>query len=69
MGGLRLLQSHQVRDLLGYTDVGAFWAAVRRAGVPHIRINRRRIVFEEAAVMAWLKSRTVGGRTASRSVH
>ena len=62
LGGMRLLQSHEVKALLGYTDTGAFWAAVRAAGIPHIRINARRIVFEEATLKGWLTSRTVGRR-------
>ena len=66
LGGLRLLRSCEVKSLLGYGDTGAFWAAVRAAGIPHIRINPRRIVFEEAAVKAWLESRTVGGRMGRR---
>jgi predicted DNA-binding transcriptional regulator AlpA len=62
LGGLRLLQSHEVMALFGYRDRGAFWSEVRRAAVPHVRFNARRICFEEAAVRAWLESKTVGRR-------
>jgi predicted DNA-binding transcriptional regulator AlpA len=62
IGGLRLLQSSEVKKLFGYTNTSSFWAAVRKAGIPHIRINPRRIVFEEAAVRAWIESKTVGRR-------
>ena len=58
----RLLKSEVVKELLGYKGNPQFWVAVRAAGVPFIRINRRRILFDEAAVNAWLDSRTVGGR-------
>lgn len=60
-GGSRLLKASEVQHLLGYTNKGAFFAAVRAAGVPFIKFNQRRILFEEAAVQAWLDSRTVGG--------
>ncbi len=62
LDGMRLLRSHEVKALLGYTDTGSFWAAVRAAGVPFIRMNARRIYFEEAALKAWLESKTVGRR-------
>jgi hypothetical protein len=45
---------------LAYTDKSGFWTAVKSAGIPHIRVNSRKILFEEKAVNAWLKSRTVG---------
>jgi predicted DNA-binding transcriptional regulator AlpA len=56
----RLLKSETVRKLLGYDDVASFWIAVRAAGIPHIKVNSRRFLFDEAAVQAWLESRTVG---------
>ena len=62
LGGARFLTAKEVKPLLGYTDTAAFWHAVRRAGIPFIRINRRRIIFEESALRAWLDSRTVGRR-------
>jgi hypothetical protein len=59
---MRLLASSEVKALLGYTDTGSFWSAVRAAGVPFIKFNSRRIYFEEAALKAWLDSKTVGRR-------
>ena len=56
----RFLKSEIVRNMLGYSDAASFWSAVRKGGIPHIRINARRIMFDEAAVRAWLDSRTVG---------
>ncbi len=48
--------------LLGYADRAAFWVAVKAAGIPFIRINPRRCLFDEATVQAWLRSRTVHKR-------
>lgn len=50
------------RRLLGYKgkSSSAFWQFVRSAGVPHIRMNRRRIMFSEVAVYEWLAKRSVG---------
>lgn len=50
------------RKLLGYKgkSAGAFWQFVRSEGVPHIRLNRRKIMFSEIAVYDWLAKRSVG---------
>ena len=56
----KLLKSSQVREALGYADNASFWKSVHANGVPHIRLNARHILFDEAAVVAWLASRTVG---------
>ena len=55
------LKSDEVMELFGYADRSAFWQAVKAAGIPFIRINSRRCLFEEVAVRDWLDSRTVGG--------
>jgi hypothetical protein len=47
--------------MLSYKSRHSFNRALKRDGIPFIRINRRRIVFEAAAVRAYLDSRTVGG--------
>lgn len=52
------LKSSVVMELLGYSNRGAFWEFVRRDGVPHIRFNLRRIMFEEQALMDWLRRRS-----------
>jgi transposase len=46
---------------LGYSNRGAFWAFVHAAGVPYIKLNARTARFDEQALEAWLKRRTVGG--------
>jgi hypothetical protein len=38
-------------ELLGYQDRASFWDFVRRSGVPHVRLNARRILFEEQALL------------------
>jgi predicted DNA-binding transcriptional regulator AlpA len=57
-GGHRYLKSTAVMTLLGYTSRASFWEFVRRSGVPHIRLNARRIMFEEKALLAWLAQRS-----------
>ena len=44
----------------GYTNRSSFWDFVKRCGVPHIRLNSRRIMFDERALADWLNRRTVG---------
>jgi predicted DNA-binding transcriptional regulator AlpA len=54
----KLLKSSAVMQLLGYENRSAFWDFVRRDGVPHIRFNPRRIMFEEQALSDWLARRS-----------
>lgn len=60
----RFLKPADIAPLLGvkYSETAraGFWRAVRRAGVPFIRVNDRKMVFEESAVRAWMDSRRVG---------
>ncbi len=62
LNGAKFIAPKVVFALLGYSDVSGAWKAVRKAGVPFIRINPRRILFEESQVRAWLDRRTVGSR-------
>ena len=55
-----LLKPDTVMTMLGYTDRASFFVAVRRDGIPFIRQNARRILFEAAAVQSWINSRRVG---------
>ena len=57
----RFLNTGAVMRMLGYSNAQAFWVAVRSAGIPFIRINARKSIFDESAIMQWLESRTVGG--------
>lgn len=48
--------------LLGYRNRSSFWEFVKRDGVPHIRFNLRRIMFEEQALMDWIRRHSSHGR-------
>lgn len=52
------LKSSAVMAMFGYRNRAAFWDFVRRDGVPHIRFNPRRIMFEEQALSDWLSRRS-----------
>lgn len=58
----RLLKSSEAMRWLNYDNPMAFLRFVRSAGVPHIRLNARRIMFDEAQLNDWLARRTVGGK-------
>lgn len=58
-GGKRFLKSGVVMELLGYQNRASFWDFVRRSGVPHVRLNARRILFEEQALLDWIRRRSV----------
>ena len=47
-------------ERLGYADGPSFYRFVRSAGLPHIRLNARRIMFDEATLNDWLARRTIG---------
>ena len=57
--GKRFVKSGAVMELLGYQDRASFWDFVRRSGVPHVRLNARRVLFEEQALLDWLRRRSV----------
>lgn len=56
----RLLTSDEVMKLFGYTRRPSFWAFVRKRGVPFIPVTKRRYLFDEEALKAWLEKRSVG---------
>lgn len=56
------LKSDAVMQLLGYRNRSSFWEFVRRSGVPHVRLNPRRIIFEERALNDWLSRRSSNRR-------
>jgi predicted DNA-binding transcriptional regulator AlpA len=58
--GARLLKADEVMVLTGHRDRSAFWQWVRRNGVPFLRLGPKSLRFEEAALRAWLDSRSVG---------
>jgi len=56
----RILSTEETMALLGYGDSTSFWQAVRRAGIPFVRISARRAVFRERDLESWLDARTIG---------
>ena len=56
----RFIKPEAAMAELCYTDKSAFWTFVHASGVPHVRLNARRILFERASLNAWLDRRTVG---------
>jgi predicted DNA-binding transcriptional regulator AlpA len=57
LNGRRYLKSSAVMEMLGYKNRASFWDFVRRSGVPHVRLNQRRIMFDEIALADWLARR------------
>lgn len=52
------LTAPEVMQITRHKNRGAFWQFVHRAGVPHIRLNARNIIFDKQAVDDWLASRS-----------
>ncbi len=59
--GRQLVDSTTMMARFSYRSRDAWWEFVRAQGIPHIRLNARRIMFDPAQVDAWLEKRTVGG--------
>lgn len=58
----RFYSAQFVKAELGYRNAGAFFDAVRRHGIPHVRINARRIVFPVQQYNDWLARRNSTGK-------
>lgn len=54
----KLLSSVQMRKILRYDNAASFREFVKASGIPHIKINSRRILFDQAKVDRWLAART-----------
>ena len=52
--------SEEARSITRHNDRKAFLDAVHRDGIPHVRLNQRRLLFPVAAFHAWLDRRTIG---------
>ena len=61
----RTFKTEEVMNLLGYEDSTTFWQAVRRAGIPFVRVSTRRALFRERDLEAWMQARTVGNTRAA----
>ncbi len=53
------MTTEQAMAYLGYTEKTGFLKAVKRYGVPRIKINKRRVVFQRASLEAWRADRTI----------
>ncbi len=62
LNGRSYLKSSAVMEMLGYKNRASFWDFVRRSGVPHVRLNQRRIMFDEIALADWLNRRSSQNR-------
>lgn len=55
------LTTSEAARLLRYESEVCFRRAVAREGIPHVRVNARRMLFPRSALEAWMQRRTVGG--------
>jgi predicted DNA-binding transcriptional regulator AlpA len=54
----RTLTAEEVMRITRHKSRSAFWQFVHAAGVPHIRLNARNIIFDAQAVNDWLNARS-----------
>lgn len=59
--GRQLVPATPIMQQLNFRNRTAFWSFVHQQGLPHIRLTPRKIVFDPAAVDAWLAGRVTGG--------
>jgi hypothetical protein len=56
-----LFTTRQAARIMGYTNPLSFLRVVHAEGIPHIRLNKARIMFTREGLDAFIKSRTIGG--------
>ena len=56
----RPLSTADVMALLRYRSRPGFFEAMRREGIPHIRVSSRRFVFPIAPLAEWMRKREQG---------
>lgn len=56
-----LVKSELVMSFFGYSNRASFWKFIRAKGVPHIVLNKRRIMFDPVALNHWLAKRDTSG--------
>ena len=61
-----VLTTEQAMRRLGYTDADAFRDAVHEQGIPYVRMNKRRWMFEAIALDAWIAERRIDPRAIRR---
>jgi biotin operon repressor len=56
----RFLSSSEVKKLLGYSEEnsGEFLQMIRKEGVPFVKLNARRFIFDEAQLAQWIDRRS-----------
>jgi predicted DNA-binding transcriptional regulator AlpA len=57
---VRLRTTKEMMVYFGYADSDAFLEFAKRSGLPRIRLNSRRVMFDPVAVQAWVDRRTIG---------
>ncbi len=55
---VELLNAREVMKMLGYQTRAGFWTFVHRHGVPHVRLNARKVLFSRVALEDWLAHRS-----------
>jgi hypothetical protein len=58
-----LVTSAAVMAFFGYQSRPAFWCFVHSKGVPNIRLNARRIMFDPVALNHWLAKHDTSGKS------
>lgn len=56
-----LVKSDPVMRFFGYSNRSSFWKFIRTKGVPHISLNKRRIMFDPVALNRWIAKRDTSG--------
>ncbi len=65
----KIIQTEALMARFGYTNRQAFYEFARGAGLPFIRLSRKRIIFEESSLNRWLASRVVGQQPVNTSIN
>jgi hypothetical protein len=60
LDGRRFATSSAVMGLFGYGSRAAFHQFVKASGVPCLRLNSRRFMFDEAQLQDWIAKRSTG---------
>lgn len=57
---VRLRTTKEMTAYFGYANSESFLDYAKKNGMPRIRLNARRIMFDPVAVQAWMDKRTIG---------
>lgn len=53
-----LVKSSVIMEFFGYQNRASFWHFIKTKGVPHIALNKRRVMFDPVALNNWLEKRS-----------